>query len=78
MLDTQTYQDIYNAVDSLKNSNSTKYYFAEDNPFEPIERCYQLKFKATLDGIDYRCMFDKIWNFKIFFLSLQHDNLIIN
>lgn len=58
LLDTQTYQDICNAVDSLKNSSSTKYYFAEDNPFEPIERCYQLKFKANLDGIDYRCMFD--------------------
>ena len=58
LLDTQTYQDICNAVDSLKNSSSTKYYFAEDNPFEPIERCYQLKFKANIDGINYRCMFD--------------------
>ena len=31
-----------------------------DNPFDGIERCYQLKFKATLNNVDYRCMFDLI------------------
>lgn len=61
ILDTQTYQDVCNAVRALKESKSTQFYFAEDNPFEPdIERFYQLKFKACLEGIDYRCMFDEI------------------
>ena len=61
ILDTQTYQDVCNAVRALKESKSTQFYFAEDNPFEPdIERFYQLKFKATLGGVDYRCMFDEL------------------
>ena len=61
ILDTQTYQDVCNAVRALKESESTKFYFAEDNPFEPnIERLYQLKFKACLGGIEYRCMFDEL------------------
>lgn len=61
IIDTQTYQDVVNAVKALKESNSTKYYFAEDNPFEPnIERLYQLKFKTTLNGVPYRCMFDEL------------------
>lgn len=59
ILDTQTYQDVCNAVRALKESKSTQFYFAEDNPFEPnIERFYQLKFKACLEGINYRCMSD--------------------
>lgn len=59
ILDTQTYQDVCNAVRALKESESTKFYFAEDNPFEPeIRRFYQLKFKACLKGINYRCMSD--------------------
>ena len=61
ILDTQTYQDVTNAVKALKESEATKFYFAEDNPFEPnIERLYQLKFKTTLRGIPYRCMFDEL------------------
>lgn len=61
ILDTTTYQDVCNAVRALKESEATKFYFADDNPFKPnIERFYQLKFKACLEGIDYRCMFDEI------------------
>lgn len=61
ILDTQTYQDVCNAVKALKESGATKFYFADNNPFEPnIERFYQLKFKACLEGIDYRCMFDEL------------------
>lgn len=61
ILDTQTYQDVCNAVRALKESKSTQFYFAENNPFEPdIERLYQLKFKACLGGIEYRCMFDEL------------------
>lgn len=60
VLDSQMYQDVLNTVDSLKTSEATKWYFQEDNPFENIERLYQLKFKTTLNGIPYRCMADLI------------------
>lgn len=61
ILDTTTYQDVCNAVRALKESESTKFYFADNNPFEPnIERLYQLKFKTCLGGIEYRCMFDEL------------------
>lgn len=59
ILDKETCQDVYNAVNALKESEATKFYFAPNNPFEPnIERFYQLKFKANFDGITYRCMAD--------------------
>lgn len=56
-------QDMYNdalrMVDALRTSEATKWYFADNNPFEPeIERYYQLKFKATLHNVDYRIMAD--------------------
>lgn len=61
ILDTNTYESVLNAVDILKKSVATKFYFEDNNPFEPdIERFYQLKFRATLEGIDYRCMFDEL------------------
>ncbi len=61
IIDTQTYQDVVNAVRVLKESSSTKLYFADDSPFEPdIERLYQLKFKGEFDGITYRNMADLI------------------
>ena len=58
-------QDMYNdalrMVDALRTSEATKWYFADNNPFElEIERYYQLKFKATLHNVDYRCMADLI------------------
>mgnify|MGYP000794348666 FL=1 len=50
-----------NAVRALKESKSTQFYFAEDNPFEPdIERFYQLKFKGEFNGVKYRNMADLI------------------
>ena len=60
IIDTNTYNNVQNAVNALKESETTKYYFAENNPFDNVERYYQLKFKATLNDIDYRCMFDTI------------------
>lgn len=60
ILDTQTYQDVCNAVEALKTSEATRLYF-EENPFETdIERLYQLKFKGEFDGIVYRNMADLI------------------
>ena len=58
ILDTATYEDVCKTVEALRNSNSTRWYFAQDNPFEDVERLYQLKFKATLNNINYRVMSD--------------------
>lgn len=58
ILDTKTYQDVCNSVDALRSSPATKWYFQENNPWENIERLYQLKFKTQLNGIWYRCMAD--------------------
>lgn len=60
-------QDMYNrvfaCVRALKDSPQTHDYFCEDNPFDDIERLYQLKFKESLDSFKtgdntYRCMMD--------------------
>lgn len=69
LLDTETYTDVTNTVSALRSSESTKNYFADNNPFENVERLYQLKFKATLDGVDYRCMAD--------LLIVDHDRKVV-
>lgn len=59
ILSSYAYQDIINTVDKLKSASSTRFYFEQDSPFnDNIERLYQLKFKATIGGVDYRCMAD--------------------
>lgn len=48
-------------VNSLKSSDSTKFYFEDDNPFDDnVQRFYQLKFKAKFNGIPYRIMADEL------------------
>lgn len=59
ILDTATNLDVRKTVEVLRNSPTTRWYFAPSNPFEDVERLYQLKFKATLNGIEYRCMADE-------------------
>ena len=61
ILDNETYQEVCNAVRALRESESTRDYFADNNPFDGIERCYQLKFKATLNNVNYRCMADLLY-----------------
>lgn len=56
----EMYNRIFACVRALKDLPQTHDYFCEDNPFDNIERNYQLKFKGTLDGVDYRCMADLI------------------
>lgn len=59
LLDTVTYEDVLRTVEALRTSTATQHFFsdpADDN----IEHLYQLKFKATLNGINYRCMFDEL------------------
>lgn len=64
IINTQTYNDVCNTVSKLRNSDSTRFYFEEDNPFDDnIERLYQLKFKAILNGVPYRCMADSLITF---------------
>lgn len=55
------YQDALDCVETLRESESTKWYFEADNPFNKnIERLYQLKFKGSYEGINLRCMADLI------------------
>jgi len=59
IISSQMYTDALAMVDALRTSETTKFYFVQDNPFdETIRHYYQLKFKTTLNGIDYRCMMD--------------------
>lgn len=61
IINTYMYNDVLNTVDKLKSADSTRFYFEQNNVFDNnVERFYQLKFKATLDGVDYRCMADSI------------------
>lgn len=63
-------QKIDNAVEALRTSEATKFYFEPNNPFnKDIERFYQLKFKANINGIDFRCMADEI--------VVDHKNKVI-
>lgn len=70
IIDTKTYNDVLETVHVLKHSESTKFYFAENNPFDKnIERFYQLKFKGTFDGVEYRNMADLI--------VVDHENKVV-
>lgn len=60
IINTELHTQILQAVNALKTSSATKDYFAEDNPWDnSIERLYQLKFRADLNGVGYRCMMDE-------------------
>ena len=60
VINTELHMQILQAVNALKTSTATKDYFAEDNPWENnIERLYQLKFRADLNGVGYKCMMDE-------------------
>lgn len=59
ILSTKLYNDISRTVDALKGSLATQFYFQQNDFWDNnIERFYQLKFKETFEGIDYRCMAD--------------------
>ena len=58
IVSANTYAKVMAMVNALKESPATANYFMPDEPFSNTKRYYQLKFKATLDGIDYRCMAD--------------------
>lgn len=60
IVDTNMYNDALNMVRALKESPTTSHYFADNDPFSSVQRYYQLKFRATLEGVGYRCMADLI------------------
>lgn len=61
LISTFMYNDAMNVVNKLKSADATRFYFEVDNMFDTnIQRFYQLKFKATFDDVDYRCMADLI------------------
>ena len=61
VIDNNTYNDALRAVDALKTSPTTSFYFQANNPFEPdYFREYQLKFKHNFNGVDYRGMLDEV------------------
>jgi hypothetical protein len=70
IIDINTKNLVDMAVDALKTSESTKHYFADNNVFNNrFVREYQLKFKATLEGVNYRCMSD--------LLLIDHEKKIV-
>lgn len=60
IVSTSMYQDALNMVRALRESPATCGYFADNDGLSPIRRYYQLKFKATFEGVNYRCMADLI------------------
>jgi hypothetical protein len=60
IISSTTYSDIINTVDRLKSADSTRFFFEPDNAFGSTERLYQLKFKATFNDVEYRCMVDEL------------------
>jgi hypothetical protein len=70
IIDTSTMEQIDAAVRALRHSRATEFFFAPNNQFNTdIVREYQLKFKATLRGVNYRCMAD--------LLIVDHANKIV-
>lgn len=60
VVSSKLYEDTLACIEALKTSEATRWYFAEDNPFDGIQRYYQLKFKGEYEGIQLRCMADLI------------------
>lgn len=58
ILSQDTYNKVFACVRALKDSPQTKEYFKDDDPFDDIERVYQMKFKGELGDITYRGMSD--------------------
>ena len=58
IITTETESIARRMVNALKTSPATGYLFAANNPFDEAKRYYQLKFKANIDGIDFRIMMD--------------------
>ena len=60
VISSGTFQTALAMVRALKESPATRNYFADDDPSSSIRRYYQLKFRADLEGVGYRCMMDEV------------------
>ena len=63
LITREEFESAQKAVEALKTSEATKFYFNPPSPFEThLEKLYQLKFKGRDEqtGIDYRIMADLI------------------
>lgn len=60
VITNEQYQDAIKCVQTLKTSEATRFYFADNEPNHPIQRYYQLKFKFSSGGVFYRSMVDLI------------------
>ena len=58
IINKTTYQEALACIRALHESPATSPYFADNDVFSPVKRYYQLKFKAVLDGVGFRCMAD--------------------
>lgn len=58
VINMDTFEKVMACVEALKTSEATKLYFGDDPKPDGIEVFCQLKFKATLNGVDYRIMMD--------------------
>lgn len=61
ILSSKVFEDVLSCVRALRESPATKDIFLQTDPFDDgVEYLYQLKFKANLNGVDYRCMMDML------------------
>ena len=58
LINTELNDLAHQMANALIESPQTELYFKKNNPFDDCENLYQLKFKAEIDGVPYRCMFD--------------------
>ena len=58
VVDSTMFEDVKACVRALRESPATCGYFADDDEMSPVRRYYQLKFKATFEGVGYRNMAD--------------------
>lgn len=56
IISSTMYNEVIRAAEALRTAPSTSCLFGPEVP--GWERFFQLKFKATLEGVPYRCMFD--------------------
>ena len=64
LVDSSMSEAAQDCVSALYTSPATAWYFQSDyiidESGDEVERYYQLKFRATFNGIDYRCMADEL------------------
>lgn len=60
VISNDDYAKVLAQVEALKTSDATRWYFQDDNPFDDVERLYQLKFKGEYNGIPMRVMMDEV------------------